>query len=1096
MSLFRIRHTLFFAAALVLSLYSSAHAQPGMPPSVIQATPAGVSSGELTPQLTAMFGSALLPASVTPSNFIITGSRSGRHVLTVTYNADEYTASLQTARPFIAGETIQAVVRSGGVQARLGGKPITRGYAWKFTTGAQNGTCEFSPDPRAYTPSGSPSAVAAADFNKDGATDLVCASASGQSIDVYLNTTRQQFVHHATFSAGGASAALATADFNGDGAIDIASAGPASISIFLNDGAGTFTLASSASAGSSISAIAASDLDNDGATDLAVTNAGDNTVTFLKNDGNGSFSILQTAAVGKAPSGIALEDLNHDGLTDALVCNRQSNDVWVLKNSGAVFAKDSVYQIHRGPSAIVSFDFDNDGYMDLAAANSETNDVSVMLNNKEGRFIGPGDFDLVGNAPVALAGGDFDGDGDIDLAVACAGSNTVAVMQNNGYSFPTVKSIPCGSSPAGIAAVEMSGVYGILDIASANEGSGTISILKNTFFTPPPAKLTLSESSLTFGETAVGSSTDAVVQMSADFSPLTIDSISSSSGQFTALQHLPLTIGSFAAEHVAIGFSPRAFGTVEDVVTVYSSAGAQQIAVTGSSPVPTLSVPVQSASFGDVKLMKEAAQKILITNPSLNDVSIDSLVVSGSVFRAAASKRTIAQHETLTVSVFFAPQRLQHYQDTLLIANTSDRRMIPIALSGNSPVPTVSLSARMLSYGNVKVARSSVQTLVLKNPSLNDVVIDSAHTASRVFLPAVYAGRIASGDSLALAVAFQPGTLGDFSDTLRLHTNTTTPEVPIALSGNSPVPSLIVSASGMQFGNVRTGDTATAKITLSNLSFNDVVIDTIAAGTRSFRPAVTKCRIAQSDSLVFTVRFTPDELRTYADTIRLSTNSDRRMIPITLWGNSPVPDLTLSQTAIDFATVPVRKPVTKQIMLSNGSLNTVKIDSLKLRTRVFTTGKHALPLALKTGDTTSITVTFLPDSTLQYADTLFLHSSTLRAPAVIVLSGRGESATGVTQLHAGIPQRYALNQNYPNPFNPVTTMQFAAPQPSFVTIKVYDVTGREIAEVFRNSVMPGYFSVQWNAQGISSGMYLYRMRAVSAETGAVYTETRKLVILK
>jgi hypothetical protein len=87
-------------------------------------------------------------------------------------------------------------------------------------------------------------------------------------------------------------------------------------------------------------------------------------------------------------------------------------------------------------------------------------------------------------------------------------------------------------------------------------------------------------------------------------------------------------------------------------------------------------------------------------------------------------------------------------------------------------------------------------------------------------------------------------------------------------------------------------------------------------------------------------------------------------------------------------------------------------------------------------------------------------------------------------------QKYCLDQNYPNPFNPTTTISFSLPSKSFVSIKVFDLIGREVATIISEELQPGNYSRQWNAEYISSGIYFYRLRANS------FTETKKLILLR
>lgn len=90
----------------------------------------------------------------------------------------------------------------------------------------------------------------------------------------------------------------------------------------------------------------------------------------------------------------------------------------------------------------------------------------------------------------------------------------------------------------------------------------------------------------------------------------------------------------------------------------------------------------------------------------------------------------------------------------------------------------------------------------------------------------------------------------------------------------------------------------------------------------------------------------------------------------------------------------------------------------------------------------------------------------------------------------GILNKFSLSQNYPNPFNPVTTIEFTIPEKSFVTLKVYDIQGREITTLVNDERNPGLYIVNWNAAGYSSGVYFYRI------TAGNYMETKRMILTK
>jgi hypothetical protein len=97
---------------------------------------------------------------------------------------------------------------------------------------------------------------------------------------------------------------------------------------------------------------------------------------------------------------------------------------------------------------------------------------------------------------------------------------------------------------------------------------------------------------------------------------------------------------------------------------------------------------------------------------------------------------------------------------------------------------------------------------------------------------------------------------------------------------------------------------------------------------------------------------------------------------------------------------------------------------------------------------------------------------------------------------AELPQDYALQQNYPNPFNPSTNISFELPQSSQVTLSVYDVNGRLVAELLNSEFYAGgWHEISFDASNLASGVYLYNLRAVSAG-GRSFTQTRSMTLIK
>jgi phosphatidylserine/phosphatidylglycerophosphate/cardiolipin synthase-like enzyme len=106
------------------------------------------------------------------------------------------------------------------------------------------------------------------------------------------------------------------------------------------------------------------------------------------------------------------------------------------------------------------------------------------------------------------------------------------------------------------------------------------------------------------------------------------------------------------------------------------------------------------------------------------------------------------------------------------------------------------------------------------------------------------------------------------------------------------------------------------------------------------------------------------------------------------------------------------------------------------------------------------------------------------------LGGKDSIVASVTQQGSFIPDAFTLSQNYPNPFNPATTIAFSLPATRFVTLKIFDVLGKEVATLIENKMAAGNYAVRWDAGTMASGMYIYQVKA------GEYTATKKLMLLR
>jgi len=101
-----------------------------------------------------------------------------------------------------------------------------------------------------------------------------------------------------------------------------------------------------------------------------------------------------------------------------------------------------------------------------------------------------------------------------------------------------------------------------------------------------------------------------------------------------------------------------------------------------------------------------------------------------------------------------------------------------------------------------------------------------------------------------------------------------------------------------------------------------------------------------------------------------------------------------------------------------------------------------------------------------------------------------QTGTGIGNNGSLIPAKYELNQNYPNPFNPVTKINFAIPKKAFISLKIYNMLGKEVATLISDTKDAGYYTIDFNASDLSSGVYYYRLESEG------FTDVKKMILVK
>ncbi len=330
--------------------------------------------------------------------------------------------------------------------------------------------------PHVEYPAGNGSiAMDVGDVTGDGVLDLVVSNYVASSVSIFPGDGHGGLGTRTDFATGLNPWSVAIGDVDADGIPDLVTANTGANTVSVLKGGASYASHSDFPTGATPIQAAIGDLDGDGKPDIAVTNRDGNSVSVLLGDGAGSFGPKTDFGTGAGAFSVMIRDLNGDGRRDLVVANSTANTVSVLLRTGyPLLAPRTEYATAANPTYVAAADLNGDGNLDLVTANSGSS-VSVLLGNGSGSFTTRTDF-ATGGLPNSVAIGDLNSDGKLDLATANQ-LGTVSVLPGNGAgSFGPNVDYPTGNTCSSVA-VERFNNGPRFDIVTANKGANNVSVL-------------------------------------------------------------------------------------------------------------------------------------------------------------------------------------------------------------------------------------------------------------------------------------------------------------------------------------------------------------------------------------------------------------------------------------------------------------------------------------------------------------------------------------------------------------------------------------------------------------------------------------------
>lgn len=314
-----------------------------------------------------------------------------------------------------------------------------------------------------------PTQVGSADFNGDGAMDLVVVNYWSADVSILAGDGQGGFGPPSNHAVGAEPHGVAIGLLNGDGFLDLAISvyHDNVVAILLGNGQGAFAGPTLVPAGSGPSAIAIGELNGDGLADLVLTNLFQQTVSALLGDGQGGFGNPTAFAVGTIPRSLVIDHFNADGSPDLAVANDASSDISILLGNGqGGFSSAATLVVGPFPRSLDSGDINGDGHADIVVARAY--DLAVFIGNGQGGFAGP--TFVESNFPGLVTLGEFNGDGYPDLATTNGGPNVSMLFGDGQGGFSAPKTYFAGVGAGLVAFAALNGDNHMDLVVTCNPG--------------------------------------------------------------------------------------------------------------------------------------------------------------------------------------------------------------------------------------------------------------------------------------------------------------------------------------------------------------------------------------------------------------------------------------------------------------------------------------------------------------------------------------------------------------------------------------------------------------------------------------------------
>lgn len=323
-----------------------------------------------------------------------------------------------------------------------------------------------------------------------------------------------------------------------------------------------------------------------------------------------------------------------------------------------------------------------------------------------------------------------------------------------------------------------------------------------------------------------------------------------------------------------------------------------------------------------------------------------------------------------------------------------------VAGSGTgAATPEISITPGSVSFGNVNVGTTVSQSMLVANNGTADLTISQVSMGGTPFTLANIsnATTVAAGQSATFTASFKPTTAGNATGTISIVSNAPDSPTTVDLTGtgettNQGAPSISVSPTSANFGNVIVGNTDSQLLTVSNTGTANLTVSSLIPSGSGFSASGLSVpfTLTPGQNANFTVAFGPRAAGSQSGSVSLANNAASSPLVVSLNGTgiAATYQLTASSTNLSFGNVTVGKSATQNISLTNTGNSNVSVSTIAASGTGFTESGGS-NLTLTPNQSTNISVTFNPSGTGNASGTVSVTSNAQISPLAIPLSGIG-----------------------------------------------------------------------------------------------------------